>query len=164
LVFGGGHVVLPLLRDALVPQGWLSDSTFLAGYGVAQAVPGPLFTFSAYLGAVVTPAGKALLWSAVALIFIFLPGMLVALAGLPVWLWLGRHPVARAALAGVNAAVVGILGAALYNPIWLSAVGNGRDVAIALTGFLLLERWRLPPLAIVVFCVVAALISAAAAR
>jgi chromate transporter len=160
LVFGGGHVVLPLLRDALVPEGWLSDNTFLAGYGVAQAIPGPLFTFSAYLGAVVAPAGAALLWSAVALFFIFLPGVLVALAGLPVWLWLGHHPAARAALAGINAAVVGVLGAALYNPIWLSAVADGRDVAIALTGFLLLERWRVPPLAIVVFCVGAALISA----
>jgi chromate transporter len=161
LVFGGGHVVLPLLRDALVPQGWISDDSFLAGYGVAQAIPGPLFTFSAYLGAVVAPAGAALLWSAVALIFMFLPGVLIALAGLPVWLWLGHHPAARAALAGINAAVVGVLGAALYNPIWLSAIGNGRDVAIALVGFLLLERWRVPPLAIVVFCVGAALISAA---
>ena len=162
LVFGGGHVVLPLLRDALVPQGWLSDSAFLAGYGVAQAIPGPLFTFSAYLGAIVAPAGAAaaLLWSSVALVFIFLPGLLIALAGLPVWLWLGHHPAARAALAGVNAAVVGVLGAALYNPIWLSAVASGRDVAIALAGFLLLERWRVPPLAIVIFCVGAALISA----
>jgi chromate transporter len=159
LVFGGGHVVLPLLRDALVPQGWLNDNAFLTGYGVAQAIPGPLFTFSAYLGAVVAPARAALLWSAIALIFIFLPGALVALAGLPLWLWLGRHPAARAALAGINAAVVGVLGAALYNPIWLSAVGNGRDVAIALAGFLLLERWRLPPLVIVVFCVAAALLS-----
>jgi chromate transporter len=160
LVFGGGHVVLPLLRDALVPQGWLSDSTFLAGYGVAQAIPGPLFTFSAYLGAVVAPAGLALLWSAAALVFIFLPGVLIALAGLRVWLWLGHHLAARAALAGINAAVVGILGAALYNPIWLSAIGNGRDIAIALTGFLLLERWRVPPLAIVLLSVAAALISA----
>jgi chromate transporter len=160
LVFGGGHVVLPLLRDALVPQGWLSDSSFLAGYGVAQAIPGPLFTFSAYLGATVAPAGAALLWSSVALVFIFLPGLLIALAGLPVWLWLGHHPAARAALAGINAAVVGVLGAALYNPIWLSAVGNGRDVAIALAGFLLLERWRIPPFVIVIFCVGAALLSA----
>ncbi len=159
LVFGGGHVVLPLLRDALVPRGWLSDNAFLAGYGVAQAIPGPLFTFSAYLGAIVAPAGDALLWSAVALIFMFLPGLLIALAGLPVWLWLGHHPAARAALAGINAAVVGVLGAALYNPIWLSAVGNGRDVAIALAGFLLLERWRVPPLAIVIFCVAAASMS-----
>jgi chromate transporter len=159
LVFGGGHVVLPLLRDALVPQGWISDNTFLAGYGVAQAIPGPLFTFSAYLGAVMAPHGAALLWSGVALFFMFLPGMLIALAGLRVWLWLGHHPAARAALAGINAAVVGVLGAALYNPIWVSAVANGRDVAIALAGFLLLERWRVPPLAIVIFCVAAALIA-----
>lgn len=161
LVFGGGHVVLPLLRDALVPPGWLSDNAFLAGYGAAQAIPGPLFTFSAYLGAAVAPAGAGLLWSLVALIFIFLPGVLVALAGLPLWSWFGHHPVARAALAGVNAAVVGVLGAALYNPIWVSAVSSSRDVAIALAGFLLLERWRVPPLAVVVFCVSAALLSAA---
>lgn len=160
LVFGGGHVVLPLLRDALVPQGWLSDNAFLAGYGAAQAIPGPLFTFSAYLGAVVAPAGATALWSGIALVFMFLPGLLVALAGLPLWSWLGHHPAARAALAGINAAVVGVLGAALYNPIWVSAVSNSRDVAIALAGFLLLERWRVPPLAIVVFCVAAALVSA----
>ncbi len=159
LVFGGGHVVLPLLRAALVPQGWLSDNAFLTGYGAAQALPGPLFTFSAYLGAVVAPAGAAALWSVVALVFMFLPGMLIALAGLRIWLWLGHHPAARAALAGVNAAVVGVLGAALYNPIWLSAVGNGRDVAIAVVGLVLLERWRAPPLVIVIFCVAAALVA-----
>ena len=160
LVFGGGHVVLPLLRDALVPSGWLSDDVFLAGYGATQAMPGPLFTFSAYLGAVVAPAGLAALWSAVALVFMFLPGVLVALAGLPLWTWLARHPAAKAALAGVNAAVVGVLGAALYDPIWTSAIRGGRDVAIALVGFLLLERWRIPPLAVVGFCVAAALVSA----
>ena len=162
LVFGGGHVVLPLLRDALVPQGWLSDASFLAGYGVAQAIPGPLFTFAAYLGAAVAPAGSALPWACVALAFMFLPGLLIAVAGLRVWLWLGHYPAARGALAGINAAVVGVLGAALYDPIWLSAVGNGRDVAIVATGFLLLERWRVPPLGIVLFCVGAALVSAAA--
>lgn len=159
LVFGGGHVVLPLLRNALVPNGWLSDDAFLAGYGMAQAVPGPLFTFSAYLGAVVAPPGAALLWSATALVFMFLPGLLVALAGLPLWSWLGHHPAARAALAGINAAVVGVLGAALYDPIWTSAIGNGRDVAIAAAGLLLLERWRVPPLAVVVFCVAATLVA-----
>jgi chromate transporter len=162
LVFGGGHVVLPLLRDALVPTGWLSDDVFLAGYGATQAMPGPLFTFSAYLGAVVAPSGSAALWSAVALVFMFLPGVLVALAGLPLWTWLGRHPAAKAGLAGINAAVVGVLGAALYDPIWTSAVMGGRDVAITLTGFLLLERWRVPPLAVVGFCVAAALVSALA--
>jgi chromate transporter len=161
LVFGGGHVVLPLLRDALVPQGWLSDNAFLAGYGAAQAVPGPLFTFSAYLGATVAPAGEAVPWSVVALVFMFLPGLLIALAGLPLWSWLGHHSVARAALTGINAAVVGLLGAALYNPIWVSAIDSNRDVAIAITGFLMLERWRIPPLVIVCFCVGSALLLAA---
>jgi chromate transporter len=164
LVFGGGHVVLPLLRDALVPEGWLSDAVFLAGYGATQAMPGPLFTFAAYLGAAMAPPGApalvAALWSAVALVFMFLPGVLIALAGLPLWGWLARHEAARAALAGVNAAVVGVLGAALYDPIWTSAVLSGRDVAIAMTGFLLLERWRVPPLAVVGLCAGAALLSA----
>ncbi|HEX5328241.1 MAG TPA: chromate efflux transporter [Acetobacteraceae bacterium] len=160
LVFGGGHVVLPLLRDALVPSGWLSDNAFLAGYGLAQAVPGPLFTFSAYLGAAMAPAGHALAWSATALVFMFLPGLLAALAGLPLWTWLSQHPAARAALAGINAAVVGVLGAALYNPIWVSAIGGGPDVAIALAGFVLLDRWRMPPICVVVLCVVAAVVSA----
>ena len=158
LVFGGGHVVLPLLRDALVPDGWLSDDAFLAGYGMAQAVPGPLFTFAAYLGAAVAPSGAAALWSVVALVFMFLSGLLIALASLPLWTWLGHHPAARSALAGINAAVVGILGAALYNPIWVSAVAGGPDVAVAATGFLLLERWRVPPLAVVVFCVAASVL------
>jgi chromate transporter len=161
LVFGGGHVVLPLLRASLVPAGWLSDSAFLAGYGVAQAVPGPLFTFSAYLGAVMAPAGSALVWSAVALVFMFLPGILVALAGLPLWAWLARHPAARGGLTGINAAVVGVLGAALYDPIWISAVRGDADVAIALTGFLLMEVWRVPPFAVVAFSVCAALLEVA---
>lgn len=161
LVFGGGHVVLPLLRDGLVP-GWLPDPAFLAGYGAAQAVPGPLFTLAAYLGAAAAPggAGMAALWSAAALAFMFLPGLLIALAGLPVWAWLGAHPHARAALAGINAAVVGVLGAALYDPVWTSAIGNGKDVAIALAGFMLLERWRWPPLAVVALCVAGALLAA----
>jgi chromate transporter len=158
LVFGGGHVVLPLLRDALVPSGWMSDNTFLAGYGMAQAVPGPLFTVSSYLGAIVAPRGLALPWAAVALLCMFLPGLLIALAGIPVWTWIGRRPAARGALAGVNAAVVGLLGAALYDPIWRTAVITGRDLAIALAGFLLLERWRMPPIAVVVLTVVAAVL------
>jgi chromate transporter len=159
LVFGGGHVVLPLLRDALVPRGWLSDNAFLAGYGAAQAVPGPLFTFSSYLGATVAPdRGVALLWASVALVFMFLPGLFIASAGIPVWTWLGGRPAARGALAGVNAAVVGVLGAALYDPIWVSAIGSGRDLAIALAGFVLLGRWRVPPIIIVVLTVAAALV------
>ena len=160
LVFGGGHVVLPLLRDALVPSGWVSDNTFLSGYGAAQAVPGPLFTFAAYLGAIIAPHGSGIgvtmLWSLAALVSIFLPGMLVALAGLPLWNWVGHHSIARGALAGVNAAVVGVLGAELYNPIWTSAILGARDLAIALIAFMLLERWRAPPILIVVFCVGAA--------
>lgn len=161
LVFGGGHVVLPLLHDALVPTGWMSDDTFLAGYGAAQAVPGPLFTFAAYLGAAASPSTSppaTALWASVATVFVFLPGVLIAVAGLPLWSWIGRHPAAAGALAGVNAAVVGVLGAALYDPIWTSAIRDGRDVAIALAGFLLLERWKAPPLAIVVFCVASAAI------
>jgi chromate transporter len=160
LVFGGGHVVLPLLRDALVPRGWMSDGAFLAGYGLTQAAPGPLFTVSAYLGAIAAPAGAALLWAVVAVVFMFLPGLLLVTAGVPVWRWLGQRPAARGALAGVNAAVVGMLGAALYDPIWRSAVMTGRDVAIALTGFLLLARWRVPPIIVVALVVAAALASA----
>lgn len=153
LVFGGGHVVLPLLRDALVPSGWLTDDSFLAGYGLVQAVPGPLFTFAAYLGAAVAPSGLSLAWSAVALVSIFLSGLLIALASLPVWTWLGRHAPARSALAGINAAVVGILAAALYTPVSTSAIRSVSDIAIAATGFMLVERFRLPPLLIVVLCV-----------
>jgi chromate transporter len=163
LVFGGGHVVLPLLREALVPR-WIGDDAFLAGYGAAQAVPGPLFTFAAYLGARVAPHGLGVgqtgLWSAAALGFIFLPGLLIVTAALPLWTWLGRRPMARGALAGVNAAVVGVLGAALYTPIWTSAVRGPHDLAIGLVAFLLLERWRAPPILIVLFCVAAAIVMA----
>jgi len=160
LVFGGGHVVLPLLRDAMVPSGMLTDDTFLAGYGVAQAVPGPLFTLAAYLGAAAAPTGASpLVWGAAALVFIFLPGMLAAVAGVPVWRWLVSHPAAQGALAGINASVVGILGAALYDPVWRTAVLGKSDVVIAVTGFFLLEKWKVPPLLIVVFCVAASLAS-----
>jgi chromate transporter len=163
LVFGGGHVVLPLLRDALVPSGWIADSQFLSGYGAAQAVPGPLFTFAAYLGAAIAPQGSgpltAALWSTVALLCIFLPGLLIALAGLPLWNWLSHHPTARGALAGVNAAVVGVLAAALYNPIWTSSVAAPADLAIAALAFFLLERWRAPPILIVGVCVLGALVA-----
>jgi chromate transporter len=156
MVFGGGHVVLPLLRGALVPTGWLSDQAFLSGYGAAQAVPGPLFTFGAYLGAVLAPHGSGMggmaLWSSVALTALFLPGLLAAAAGSSLWTWLGAHPSAQGALAGVNAAVVGVLGAALYNPIWTNAIFNGRDLAIVLVGWMLLERLRLQPILLVAFC------------
>jgi chromate transporter len=156
LVFGGGHVVLPLLRDALVP-GFMTDDAFLAGYGAAQAMPGPLFTLSAYLSAIAAPAGLATVYAIAALVFMFLPGMLVAVAGSYCWQWLTRHPRAQAALAGVNAAVVGILAAALYDPVWKTAILGKADVAVAVAGFLLLERWKIAPVFIVVLCVAAAL-------
>jgi chromate transporter len=150
LVFGGGHVVLPLLRDAMVPFGWISDERFLTGYGLAQAVPGPLFTLAAYLGAANAYVSSA--WSAcVAVIFIFLPGLLMTIAALALWGRLARHDRVRSALTGINAAVVGILAAALYNPVWKTAVLAPTDIAIALSGLLLLVRWRVPPIAVVLF-------------
>jgi chromate transporter len=149
LVFGGGHVVLPLLRDAFVTPGWVSDDVFLAGYGAAQAVPGPLFTFAAYLGAVVRPSPHGLAGAALGLIAIFLPGMLILMGTLPFWKTFRTHPWAQAMMRGVNAAVVGLLGAALYNPVWTSSINTPADFAIALVGFVLLTVWRAPPLVVV---------------
>ncbi len=155
LVFGGGHVVLPLLRNAVVVPGWVSDGTFLAGYGAAQAVPGPLFTFAAYLGAVagISPGGVA--GSVIALLAIFVPGVLCLLGTLPFWHGLRAKPGAQAAMRGTNAAVVGLLGAALYNPVWTSAVQGPADFAVAATGFVLLIVWRAPPLLVVVLAALA---------
>jgi chromate transporter len=150
LVFGGGHVVLPLLREAFVTPGWIGDDAFLAGYGAAQAVPGPLFTFAAYLGALVGPAPHGVAGAALGLVAIFLPGILILLGALPFWDGLRRRVAAQAAMCGVNAAVVGILGAALYSPLWTSAVKGPADFALALVGFILLTVWRLPPLAVVI--------------
>ena len=149
LVFGGGHVVLPLLRDAVVQPGWVSDDVFLTGYGAAQAVPGPLFTFAAFLGAVMSigPGGAG--GGAVALFAIFLPGLLLVVGALPFWGALRTRSGARAAMRGVNAAVVGILAAALYNPVWTSAIHAPRDFALALVAFILLTAWRAPPVAVV---------------
>jgi chromate transporter len=157
LVFGGGHVVLPLLRDAVVTPGWVSNSSFLAGYGAAQAVPGPLFTFAAYLGAVadVPPGGVA--GTVIALVAIFLPGLLCLMGTLPFWHALRARPNAQAAMQGTNAAVVGLLGAALYNPVWMSAVQTPADFAVAATGFVLLIAWRAPPLLVVVLSAIAGL-------
>jgi chromate transporter len=150
LVFGGGHVVLPLLRAEVVDPGWVTPDAFLAGYGAAQAVPGPLFTFAAYLGAVMRPAPHGLLGALIALIGIFLPGLLLVYGTLPFWDALRTRPMAQAAMRGTNAAVVGILGAALYDPVWTSAVLNPRDFALALVAFVLLTLWRTPPWVIVV--------------
>jgi chromate transporter len=149
-VFGGGHVVLPLLQAQVVAPGWVSNEAFLAGYGLAQAVPGPLFTFAAYLGAVMGPAPNGLSGAAVALVALLLPGMLLVYGTLPFWDTMRTRPTAQAAMRGSNAAVVGILGAALYNPVWTSAVLTPRDFALALAGFLLLIVWKVPPWIVVV--------------
>ena len=150
LVFGGGHVVLPLLRAAVVDPGWVSDSAFLAGYGAAQAVPGPLFTFAAYLGAVASAPPGGLAGAALALVAIFAPGLLLLMGAMPFWHDLRVRPGARAAMAGVNAAVVGLLASALYNPVWTSAVKGPTDFAIAAAGFAALVVWRATPLLVVV--------------
>lgn len=150
LVFGGGHVVLPLLREAFVASGWVKDDVFLAGYGAAQAVPGPLFTFAAYLGAVSRPLPHGIAGAALGLIGIFLPGILVLLGVLPFWDGFGKRIEAQAIMRGVNAAVVGLLGAALYNPVWTGAVKSPADFGIVLVGFVLLTAWRAPPLLVVV--------------
>ena len=149
LVFGGGHVVLPLLREAFVTPGWISDDAFLAGYGAAQAIPGPLFSFAAYLGAVVRPSPHGLFGAALGLIGIFLPGLLILVGTLPFWDALRKRASARTVMRGVNAAVVGLLGAALYNPVWTSSVKLPGDFAIALVGFVILTVWRAPPIIVV---------------
>jgi chromate transporter len=149
LVFGGGHVVLPLLREATVTPGWVSDDVFLAGYGAAQAVPGPLFTFAAYLGAVMKLPPNGIAGAVISLIGIFLPGILVLMGTLPFWETFRRRSDAQAIMRGINAAVVGLLGAALYNPVWTSAVKTPRDFALALVGFVLLTVWQAPPLVVV---------------
>ncbi|TAI60120.1 chromate efflux transporter [Bradyrhizobium sp. Leo170] len=155
LVFGGGHVVLPLLREAVVTPGWVGDDVFLTGYGAAQAVPGPLFTFAAYLGAVVKTSPHGIAGAIIGLLGIFLPGVLILLAALPYWDSFRKRASAQAMMRGVNAAVVGILGAALYNPVWTSTVQTPRDFAIALVGFVLLMAWRAPPLVVVAFSAIA---------
>jgi chromate transporter len=156
LVFGGGHVVLPLLEREVVAPGWVTQDDFLAGYGAAQAVPGPLFTFSAYLGAVMQPSPTGVTGGVIALVAIFLPSFLLIIGGLPLWRWLRLNPALQAALRGVNAAVVGLLLAALYDPVWLSAVRDAADLSIALAAFGLLVLWKAPPWSMVLFCALAA--------
>ena len=150
LVFGGGHVVLPLLSQAFVTPGWVSQDAFLAGYGAAQAMPGPLFTFAAYIGALVGPGPHGTAGAALGLLGIFLPGLLILLGALPFWDAFRQRAGAQAIMRGVNAAVVGLLGAALYSPLWISSVKSGGDVAVALAGFILLIAWRTPPLIVVI--------------
>lgn len=145
LVFGGGHVVLPLLQSEVVRPGWVTNDTFLAGYGAAQAVPGPLFTFAGYLGAAMTPQPNGWLGAAIGLIAIFLPSFLLTVGALPFWEDLRRMRTVRSALVGVNAAVVGLLLAALYDPVWTSAIKSPADFGLAITAFGLLALWKLPP-------------------
>ncbi|KAF1701197.1 chromate efflux transporter [Pseudoxanthomonas kaohsiungensis] len=152
LVFGGGHVVLPLLQQSVVEPGWIAQDAFLAGYGAAQAMPGPMFSLSAYLGALVELDAPAWIGATVALLAVFLPGFLL-LAVLPAWSAIAAHPGARRAVAGVNAAVVGLLAAALYDPVWTHAIDGPLDIAIAAATFGLLASGRLPVLAVVAACV-----------
>lgn len=156
LVFGGGHVVLPLLQSSVVPPGWVTNDAFLAGYGAAQAVPGPLFTFAAYLGTVMGPAPNGWLGGLICVAAIFLPSFLLLIGALPFWDTLRRRPGVQSALRGVNAAVVGLLLAALYRPVWTSAIFGSADFAIGILAFLLLTFWAAPPWLVVIFGAVAA--------
>jgi chromate transporter len=150
LVFGGGHVVLPLLQAEVVPPGWVTNEQFIAGYGAAQAVPGPLFTFAAYLGAVMRESPNGWLGAAWALVAVFLPSFLLVVGALPFWELLRFRPSFQAALRGINAAVVGLLLAALYDPVWTSAVKGHADFGLALIAFGMLMFWRWPPWLVVV--------------
>ncbi|MGC8507289.1 MAG: chromate efflux transporter [Thiomonas sp.] len=149
LVFGGGHVVLPLLQAQIVPQG-MDNAIFVAGYGAAQAVPGPLFTFSAFLGAATHLGPGGWMGAGVALVGIFLPGFLLVAGALPLWASLRHHPALRNAMLGINAAVVGLLLTAFYDPVWTAAIHTPRDFALALAALLLLQVWRAPPWAVVI--------------
>ncbi|WP_336070526.1 chromate efflux transporter [Nitratireductor rhodophyticola] len=155
LVFGGGHVVLPLLEAGVVEPGWATRDAFLAGYGAAQAVPGPLFTFAAYLGAVLGPVPNGLAGAAIALLAVFLPGFLLLLGIAPFWDRFRQFDAARALMMGTNAAVVGILGAALYDPLWTTAILAPADFAVTAVGFILLTTWKAPPWVVVALCAVA---------
>lgn len=150
LVFGGGHVVLPLLQTEVVGPGWITNEQFVAGYGAAQAVPGPLFTFSAYLGAVMGPEPNGWTGALLALVAIFLPSFLLIAGALPFWDLLRSVPVFQSALKGINAAVVGLLLTALYKPVWTSAIYSPADFGLGLLAFGLLMFWKLPPWLVVV--------------
>jgi len=150
LVFGGGHVVLPLLQAGVVAPGWVTNEQFIAGYGAAQAVPGPLFTFSAYLGFVMQPEPNGLAGAALALVAIFLPGILMTAGSLPFWDLLRTRASFQSAIRGINAAVVGLLLSAFYHPVWTSGIFKPLDLALALLSFGLLAFWKLPPWLVVV--------------
>ncbi|MPZ31588.1 MAG: chromate efflux transporter [Rhodospirillales bacterium] len=152
LVFGGGHVILPLLQESVVPPGWVSRDLFLAGYGAAQAVPGPLTTFAAYLGAIMTPAPNGVAGAALCLVAVFVPSFLLVIGALPFWEELRRRSAAQAALRGINAAVVGILLAALYDPVWTAGITGPLDFALGAGAFLLLFMWKTPPWLVVIVC------------
>jgi chromate transporter len=160
LVFGGGHVVLPMLHDGLVDGALMTDDVFLAGYGASQAIPGPMFSFAAYLGALVSDAPFSWLSIGSAVVAIFLPGFLLLVAALPYWQRLSQNKYGRRALAGASASVVGLLGASLYNPIFESAVDQGSDLVIAILGFCLLNTWKLSPLWVVIGCLLATVMRA----
>jgi chromate transporter len=149
LVFGGGHVVLPLLQASVVGPGWLDEATFLAGYGAAQAVPGPLFSFAAFVGAAQSPAPDGVAGGLLALVAIFLPGALLVIALMPSWSWLRTWPAARAGLIGVDAAVVGLLAAALWDPVIRTGIRSLPDALVAVVGLGLLLTGRVPPIAVV---------------
>lgn len=157
LVFGGGHVVLPLLEAEVVGRGWLAADTFLAGYGAAQLMPGPLFSFAAFVGAAATPEPHGLAGAALALVALFLPGLLLVAGALPFWEGLRRLPLAPAGLAGANAAVVGVLALALWDPVWTGSVHSLSDALLAGAGFLALA-WRVPPVAVVLALVLSGLL------
>ncbi len=161
LVFGGGHVVLPLLQEAVVPRGWVANDAFLAGYGAAQAVPGPLFTFAAYLGAVMKPDPHGVAGAALCLGAVFAPSFLLVFGALPFWEELRRRAAAQAALRGVNAAVVGFMLAALYDPVWTAGITGARDFALMIGAFLLLFMWKTPPWLVVIVCAIGGAIVAA---
>ena len=153
LVFGGGHVVLPLLRQVVVDSGWMGNDTFLAGYGAAQAVPGPMFTVAAFMGDHLQGGRGGPVGAAVSLLAIFLPGLLILSGALPFWQTLSAGDVPARMLAGVNAVVVGLLAAALYDPVWVSAVYDAKDFAVALIGFAVLVGAKWPSWAAVLWCV-----------
>lgn len=150
LVFGGGHVVLPLLQQAVVPRGWIDNDAFLAGYGAAQAVPGPLFTFAAYLGTAMTAVPNGWAGGLICLAAIYLPSFLLLIAALPFWDTLRHRARVQSALKGINATVVGILLGALYTPVWTSAIFAPADFGLGVLAFLLLVFWQTPPWLVVI--------------